>query len=249
MTRLDTDVGRRVTTAGVSLVVISGTVSVMGMGVLAAGCADPASVTPATSDALLSSQLPSGYALQLDRANRDRADFAVQDDNGDLIVETGPAGILYRPDDADHVIAASEASRYRVRGRFTELGAPMGHREGFGVFVGGQQLGAHEGQRYIYFMVRGDGRYLVKQRDGDATSELSQGWQESDVVRVPTSEGGEVTNELAIEVDGGELHLLCNGETVADVTVDEMDTRGVVGLRVNHNLHVRIGDFGLDREW
>jgi len=248
MTRRNTDVGRRVTTAGVALMVISVTVIIMGIGLLAAGCADPAPVAPATSDVVLSSQLPSGYALQLDRANRDRADFAVRDDNGDLVVETGPAGILYRPDDADHVILGREAPRYRVRGRFTEIEAPMGHREGFGVFVGGQQLGA-QGQRYVYFMVRSDGRYLVKQRDGDATTELSQGWQPSDAVRVPTSEGGEVTNELAIEVDGGELHLLCNGEPVADVTVDEMDTRGVVGLRVNHNLHVRIGGFGLDREW
>ena len=248
MTRRNTDVGRRVTTAGVSLVVISVTVIMMGMGVLAAGCADPAPEASATSDVVLSSQLPSGYALQLDRANRDRADFAVRDDHGDLIVETGPAGILYRPDDAGHVVAATEAARYRVRARFTELGAPMGHREGFGVFVGGQQLGA-QGQRYVYFMVRGDGRYLVKQRDGDATMELSEGWQPSDAVRVPTSEGGEVTNELAIEVDGGELHLLCNGEPVANVTVDDMDTQGVVGLRVNHNLHVRIGGFGLGRDW
>ena len=103
MTRRNTDVGRRVTTAGVSLVVISVTVIMMGMGVLAAGCADPAPEASATSDVVLSSQLPSGYALQLDRANRDRADFAVRDDHGDLIVETGPAGILYRPDDAGAV--------------------------------------------------------------------------------------------------------------------------------------------------
>ncbi len=248
MTRRNTDVEGRVTTAGVSLEVISVAVIMMGMGVLAVGCADTIPAAPATSDVLLPSQLPSGYALQLDRANRDRADFTVRDDNGDLVVETGPAGILYRPDDADHVVAATEALHYRVRGRFTEVGAPMGHREGFGVFVGGQRLGG-QGQRYVYFMVRGDGRYLVKQRDGDATMELSQGWQPSDAVRVPTSEGGEVTNELAVEVDGGELHLLCNGQPVMDVMVDDMDTRGVVGLRVNHNLHVRIGDFGLDREW
>lgn len=229
MTRLNTDVGYRIVTGVMPLVV----------GLTVAACGDPVSEGPGASDEALSTQLPSGYALRLDRPNRDRADFAARVDDGDLIVETGPAGILYRPDDV------VESGRYTVRGRFTELGAPMGHREGFGLFIGGQQLGT-ESQRYVYFLVRGDGRYLVKQRDGEETIELSEGWQPFDAVHMPTSEGGEVTNELVIDVDGRELRLSCNGVQVADLAVGDLDTPGVVGIRVNHNLQVRIVDFGVD---
>lgn len=225
--RLDRGSGRRIAAQVMPLVV----------GLVVGACGDRGA---GSSDAVPSTHLPAGYALQLDRQNRDRADFVATVDDGQLTVRTGPAGILYRPEDV------VEADRYTLRGRFTEVGAPLGHREGFGLLIGGQHLG-DTSQRYVYFLVRGDGRYLVKQRDGSSTHELSQGWQPSDAVRVPTTEGGEVTNELAIAVDGRELRLSCNGEPVADLPVDrlDLDIHGVMGVRVNHNLRVRIEDFGL----
>jgi hypothetical protein len=220
-------------------------VPVMVLGLTAGGCGETPAAVPA-ADAVSATHLPSGYALQLDRANRDRTDFVVQTDAGELVVETGPAGILYRPDDLEHIVGAGDANLYRVRGTFTQVGAPMGHREGFGIFIGGQHLGGDE-QRYVYFLVRGDGRYLVKKRDGDATVELSSGWQSSEAVRVPTGDGGQVTNELAVEVDGGQLRLFCNGEPVAELLIGETVVSGQVGIRVNHNLHVRVGNLGIDR--
>ena len=220
-------------------------VPVMVLGLTAGGCGETPAAAP-VADAALATHLPAGYALQLDRANRDRTDFVVQTDAGELVVETGPAGILYRPDDLEHIVEAGDANLYRVRGTFTEVGAPMGHREGFGLFIGGQHLEGDE-RRYVYFLVRGDGRYLVKKRDGDATVELSSGWQSSDAVRVPTGDGGQVTNELAVEVDGGQLRLFCNGEAVAELLIGETVVSGQVGVRVNHNLHLRVGNLGIDR--
>ena len=220
-------------------------VPVMVLGLTAGGCGETPAAVP-VADAALAKHLPAGYALQLDRANRDRTDFVAQTDAGELVVETGPAGILYRPDDLEHIVEAGDANLYRVRGTFTEVGAPMGHREGFGLFIGGQYLGGDE-RRYVYFLVRGDGRYLVKKRDGDATVELSSGWQSSDAVRVPTGDGGQVTNELAVEVDGGQLRLFCNGEAVAELLIGETVVSGQVGVRVNHNLHLRVGNLGIDR--
>lgn len=241
MLRQHTKVGQGIVMATMPVALVP----VMVMGLTAGGCGETPSAVPAT-DAMPATRLPSGYALQLDRANRDRTDFVVQVDAGELVVETGPAGILYRPDDREHIVEAGDVNLYRVRGTFTEVGAPMGHREGFGLFIGGQQLGGDE-QRYVYFLVRGDGRYLVKKRDGDATVELSSGWQSSEAVRVPTSDGEQVTNELAVEVDGGQLRLLCNGEPVAEVLIGETDVSGQVGIRVNHNLHVRVGHLSIDR--
>jgi len=182
------------------------------------------------------SDLPDGYALRLDRANRSPADFVATPREEGLQVRTGPAGILFRP---DHLV---EVGDYVVSARFTEIGAPMGHREGFGLFIGGSDLEG-EGQRYIYFLVRGDGRFVIKRRDGRTTHELSEGWQPSEFVRVAAMEDGDVTNELAVELNGDRVVFVCNGETVAELPASALDAHGVMGLRVNHNLTVAVQDF------
>ena len=144
-------------------------------------------------DVASSADVPAGYVLRLDRQNRDPANFVATFNDGGLEVRTGPAGILFRP---DQVV---DADSYVVRARFTEVDAPMGHREGFGLFIGGQDLEGTN-QRYTYFLVRGDGSFLIKQRDGASTPEMSNGWQSSDAVRGATGAGGDVTNDLAVAV-------------------------------------------------
>jgi hypothetical protein len=159
-------------------------------------------------------------------------------DEGGVQVHTGPAGILYRLDQMVDV------ARYAVRAQFTEIGAPVGHREGFGLFIGGQDL-ARDTQRYTYFLVRADGRYLIKQRDGVSTRELSNGWQFSEAVRVATKDH-DVVNELAIAVDGARAQFFCNGARVDAMHLVPLRAQGVVGLRVNHNLRVRIQGFRVE---
>ena len=192
---------------------------------------DPAAVS--------SLHLPDGYALRLDRPNRDPREFVATSDDGGLRVRTGPAGIIYRPDQL------ASAARYTARARFTEIEAPIGHREGFGLFIGGQDL-EDDRQRYIYFLVRGDGRYLIKRRDGASTVEITKGWEWSAAVRVPSSEARDVTNELAITVDGDRVRFSCNGEPVADIPIGDPSTQGVVGVRVNHNLEVHVQDLQVE---
>ena len=226
--RLNWRVWNRVVGGGMVLVV----------GLVVGACGDPGAggVPPAGASSV---SLPAGYALLLDRQNRDPADFVATADDGGLQVRTGPAGIVYRP---DQVV---DAGRYAVHARFTEISAPVGHREGFGLFIGGQDLeGAN--QRYLYFLVRGDGRYVIKRRDGASTREVSNGWQPFDAVRVATPEDGDVTNELAIAVDGARLHFSCNGEPVADIAIGDLSVHGVVGVRVNHNLRVSIQGFRVE---
>ena len=226
--RLDRWVGQRVALSVMPLAVV-----------LAAGsCGDPGGSgdPPAVASA---AQLPAGYALRLDRHNRDPAEFVATVNDGGLQVHTGPAGIVYRP---DQVV---DAGRYAVRARFTEIGAAIGHREGFGLFIGGQDLEGTN-QRYTYFLVRGDGRYIIRQRDGTSTREVSNGWQSSEAVRAATVESGDTTNELTIAVDGGRVRFSCNGELVADMPIGGLSAQGVAGVRVNHNLRVRIQDFRVE---
>jgi hypothetical protein len=182
--------------------------------------------------------LPDGYAMRLDRAGSDAAEYQVAERDGGLRVQTGPAGILYREDDA------VEAGDYTVSATFTEVGAPADHREAFGLFVGGSDLQG-EGQRYTYFLVRADGRYLIKSRDGGGTSNVSEGgWVDSDAVNAAT-EAGDVTNELAIEVRGDEVHFRVNGTEVETVPASGMDVHGIAGVRINHRLNVQVDDFEL----
>ena len=213
-------------------------VLLLAVGLAIGSCGDPgpSGDPPAVASA---AHLPAGYGLRLDRQNRDPADFVATVNDGDLQVQTGPAGLVYR---LDQVV---DAGNYAVRARFTEVSAPVGHREGFGLFIGGQDLESTD-QRYTYFLVRGDGRYLVKQRAGDSTREMSNGWQPSDAVRVATVEDSDVTNELAIAVDGERLRFSCNGEAVAETSIGDLSAQGVVGVRVNHNLRVRIQDFRVE---
>jgi hypothetical protein len=60
-------------------------------------------------------------------------------------------------------------------------------------------------------------------------------------------EDREATNELAVAVDGGQLSFSCNGETVAEIPIGTLSTKGAVGLRVNHNLRVKIQGFRVER--
>ena len=195
---------------------------------------------PSHDPALASSpHLPDGYALRLDRPNRDPTEFVATSDDGVLRVRTGPAGIIYRPDQV------ASAARYTARARFTEVDPPIGHREGFGLFIGGQDF-EDDRQRYTYFLVRGDGRYLIKRRNGASTVEITNGWELSGAVHVPSSETLDVVNELAITVDGDRVRFSCNGEPVADIAIGDLSTQGVVGVRVNHNLEVRVEDLQVE---
>lgn len=183
-----------------------------------------------------STGLPDGYAVRLDREGEDIADYHVMAMDGGMHVQTGPAGILY---DETHAV---ESGDYSVSASFTEIGAPANHREAFGLFIGGSDLQG-ENQAYTYFLVRADGRYLIKQRSGGETSNVSEGgWVDSDAVNAAT-EAGDITNSLAIDVRGDQVHFAINGTEVTTVPAAEIDTHGIAGVRINHNLNVQVNGF------
>lgn len=182
--------------------------------------------------------LPAGYALRLDGEDAAAADFHVEEGDGAMMIRTGPAGVLY---DSGDVPAQGD---YTVSATFTEVGAPAGHREAYGLVIGGSDL-AGAAQRYTYFVIRGDGRYLIKKRDGAETVNVTDGWQDSDAV-VAAEEDGDVTNALSIAVRGDQAHFSVNGSEVATFPTAELDVSGIAGVRVNHNLNVRVEDFSID---
>ena len=149
-------------------------------------------------------------------------------------VTTGPAVILYR--DADRADGAFHAVST------IHLFPSSGHAEAFGVFLGGQNLQAAN-QAYTYFLIRGDGKFAIKRRNGTAATTVVD-WTDSDAI-VKAKADSAVVNELSFEVGGDSVTFMVNGKPVHTAAASALDTRGLVGLRVNHNLNLHVQSLGV----
>jgi hypothetical protein len=151
----------------------------------------------------------------------------------------GPATILYREKD-------------RVNGPFHTLATfhqmkKLEHPEGYGLIFGGQALD-EKGQKYTYFLVRDDGTYLIKRRDGDQTAEITKGWTVHPGIKKGDAEG-KATNLVEIDAKQypSKVAFKVNGQTVYSADAKSMDLKGIVGLRANHNLDVHIEGFAVHK--
>jgi hypothetical protein len=178
--------------------------------------------------------LPAGYQLRLDRPNQNQADFHVMEMGGGRHITTGPAAIFFDP---SQTVASGN---YTVSATFVENKPRAQHREAYGFFIGGADLQS-ESQRYTYFLIRGDGQYLIKQRNGSETPEVTSGWQSSPAIQA--SETGEMTNQLTVRLEGDQIHFMANGQELTTVPAADLPTHGIIGLRVNHNLDVQVRDW------
>jgi len=158
---------------------------------------------------------------------------------GGIHVTLGPAIILYR---AQH----AGSGPFHTLATFTQT-KPSKHAEGYGLFVGGKALDG-PGQRYLYFLVRQDGSYLIKRRDGESTSDVSKGWVPSAAVKKPDAKGT-ATNLLEVDHkrDPSRVAFLVNGKEVYATDARGMSLDGIVGIRTNHNLDVHIEGFDVHR--
>lgn len=173
--------------------------------------------------------LPTGYVAQFDKASGGPGDASyTQRETGRWEVHTGGAHILYSPHD-------SVRGKYTASATFEQLEAPA-HPEGFGVFVGGSNLDQPASQRYSYFLVRGDGKYLVKVRDGAGTHTITN-WTEN--AAIPKQDGtGKGLYGIKVDVDGKSARVSVNGAPVTTITTSQGPLDGITGVRINHNLHV-----------
>ena len=153
-------------------------------------------------------------------------------------VTTGSSTIIYRPID-------QAKTQYSVRSQMHLFPSKGSHEEAFGLFIGGQNLDG-AGERYTYFLIRGDGTFKVKRRNGAETSDLTKDWTPSPVVKMVSSDGS-VANNLALQVVKGKVSFLVNGQVVYSVAADSVDTDGIVGLRMNHNLSVHVENLDIGR--
>ncbi|MFN2397060.1 MAG: hypothetical protein ABR543_00210 [Gemmatimonadaceae bacterium] len=178
-------------------------------------------------------RLPSGWMARLDRANAKLDELKFVTMGNGFHATSGPAAIYYNP-------AQVAKGEFVVRASMTQTKAPT-HPEAYGVFIAGTNLDKAD-QAYLYFLVRGDGKALVKHRAGSETHTIMD-WTETSAVK-KADEAGKATNEIVINVARDTVHFLVNGTQVSAFSRKTMTpTDGQVGLRVNHNLDVHIGAF------
>ena len=195
-------------------------------GTITATGAQPAAAD--TDHGVSGAGLPAGYVAQFDHANAKASAVSYSEkEPGRWEVKTGPAHILYSQKD-------TAANKYSVSATFQQLEAPS-HPEAFGVFVGGSNLDAPT-VKYTYFIVRGDGKYMVKVRDGANTRTITD-WTAHPSIPVQDA-GGKGLYGIRIDVSGKTANVSVNGAPVTTITGKDIPLNGITGVRINHNLHL-----------
>lgn len=176
--------------------------------------------------------LPAGWAGRADgTAKVEEASFTMK--GGTYRVLTGPAAIFW-------------AEKDKVNGPFTasatfrQMKAPE-HPEAYGMIFQGGKLNAAD-LSYFYFLIRGDGKFLVNHRAGKEVHKIVE-WTENAALRKQDAKGM-ATNTLTVDASKADsLRLLVNGKQVHAIAAANVGSvAGNVGLRVNHSLDVEVSN-------
>jgi hypothetical protein len=183
--------------------------------------------------------VPAGWQMRLDRPNANKADISFTTMGAGMHVTAGPAATYWNP-------AHTASGAYTAEVTFTQMKSPT-HAEAYGITWGGRDL-AGDGQDYLYFVIRKDGKFLVKHRAGAATHDI-KAWTEHPAI-VKEGADGKAKNTLRVEVSATSSKLYANGQLVHEVPREGMaaNTDGIVGLRVNRNLDVHIEGFKVEKK-
>jgi len=96
---------------------------------------------------------------------------------------------------------------------------------------------------YTYFLVRGDGNFIIKTRKGSETFELAP-WTPSGAIQ-QSDDSGHATNDMSVEVGSDDVVFKLNGQEVHREKTADIYTDGVWGVRLNHNLDMRVKNLGM----
>ena len=180
--------------------------------------------------------LPAGWMGRTDDANAkiNDAKFAIMGTG--YHVTSGPAAIYWTD-------KSQTKGPFTAAVTFTQMKKPT-HPEAYGIFFMGKKLDSPE-QDYAYFLVRGDGKVMVKHRAGSQTHTILD-WTENAAVKKADA-AGKATNTLTVDATKPDsVRLKVNGAQIAALPGSHLgSTDGSVGLRVNHNLDVHISDFAV----
>lgn len=192
---------------------------------------------PADPDvAVQGTGVPAGFTAITDDTTAQMTNARYATKNGSWEVTTGPAHIIFAGKD-------TASGSYSASATFTQLEAPH-HPEGYGIIFGGKNLATSD-RIYTYFLVRGNGAFLVKSRNGAKTTDVLA-WRTDDAIPKADS-AGKATYRLAVRVAADSVRFMVNDKQVGAVKSGTIATDGIAGLRINHNLHVATSPVSITR--
>lgn len=174
-------------------------------------------------------QLPKNWEMRFDKSDASKNDLKLTRDSNYYHLITGPAAIYYNPKNEEY-------GQYKIEAEFIQV-KPSKHPEAYGIFFGGSDL-QKANQRYLYFLVRQDGKFLIKERNGNDTKEIVK-WTPDKNINSQDKKG-QTINKLSISVNNRGVIFGANGKAVKFINKSLLGrTVGNVGLRINHNLNVK----------
>ena len=191
----------------------------------------------------LAAQTPQGWKMRVDRSTS----ASDPDAAGDIKFVTMGSGFhATNPKAAVYWNPANTATgAYTLKGTFT-LMKPSGHNNYYGLVFGGSALEGAQ-QSYLYFVVAQNGTWLIKSREGDATSTVAPKTP-NDAVKKP-DDTGKSTNALEVRVGADKIDFAVNGVVVHSLPKNgaTAKTDGTYGIRVNHLLEVQVDGFAVSK--
>lgn len=191
----------------------------------------------------LAAQSPKGWKVRADRSTSasdpDSAGAIKFVTEGSGFHATNPqAAVYWNPSD-------TARGNYTLKGTFT-LMKPSGHVNYYGLVFGGSDLEGAQ-QQYLYFVIGQNGTWLIKRREGDKTENVAPKTP-NDGVKKP-DESGKSTNTLEVRVGADKIDYVVNGAVVHSTpkSGNTAKTDGIYGIRVNHQLEVKIDSFGISK--
>jgi hypothetical protein len=177
------------------------------------------------------SRAPADWKVRADRAGADLSKLEFVSMAPGWHITTGPSVTLWNP-------ATKATGTFTVSSKIWLFKPSGAHAEGFGLLIGGSDLDGDR-QRYTYFLIRNDGKYLIKERNGTDTKDIVP-WTASSAIKLHDGKVENVDNTLSVTATDQAVAFAINGTEVASKPRSAMPVDGTVGLRVNHNLNLHV---------
>jgi opacity protein-like surface antigen len=189
-------------------------------------------VSMASGLAAQSSARPDGWQVRYDRSTATDSSMKIETmaPGWHFTTNMRGSGIAWQPNQ-------NARGSFRVEAETFLFPTTSGHAEGYGLVLGGRNLN-EASQEYLYFLVRGDGQYLIKHRAGAQTHDIVPWTPHAAIAR---QEGTANAREiLAVEAAADSVRFFVNGQRVHTLARAAAPVDGQVGMRVNHALSVHV---------